>query len=97
MSVTIHDVVHVAKLARLNFTQAKKEKFTYQLIEILSYIEKLKNIDTSNVEPLSQVVELQNAFRNDQTLPSLSRENVLMNAPDKTEAFFKVPKVITGQ
>lgn len=97
MSVTIHDVEHVAKLARLNFTQAKKEKFTYQLNEILSYIEKLKNIDTSNVEPLSQVVELQNAFRNDQTLPSLSRENVLMNAPDKTEAFFKVPKVITGQ
>ena len=95
MSVTIQNVEHVAKLARLNFTQAEKEKFTHQLSEILSYIEKLKNVDTSNIEPLSQIAELQNIFRYDQTRPSLPREDVLMNAPDKTEEFFKVPKVIT--
>ena len=94
MPITVNDVEHVAKLARLKFTEAEMEKFTHQLNEILTYVEKLSEIDTSSVEPLSQVIELQNVFREDRSRPSLPREEVLMNAPEKTQEFFKVPKVI---
>ena len=94
MSVTIKDVEHVAKLARLQFTDAEKEKFTHQLNDILAYMEKLNELDTSKVEPLSQVIELKNVFREDTVRPSSPREEILKNAPDKNEEFFKVPKVI---
>ena len=94
MSVTIKDVGHVAKLARLAFSETEKEKLTHQLNDILHYIEKLNTLDTTNVEPLSQVVEETNALRADKVQPSLPQEEALKNAPDRTEKFFKVPKVI---
>ena len=94
MSVTIKDVEHVAKLARLEFSKEEIEKFTRQFNQILEYMEKLNELDTSNVEPLSQVIELNNVFREDKACPSLPVEDVLKNAPEKTEKFFKAPKVI---
>jgi len=94
MSVTIHDVEHVAALARLSFTEEEKQKLTAQLNEILHYMELLNTLDTSNVEPLSHVIELQNVFRDDVPRPGLPREEALKNAPAHTEEFFKVPKVI---
>ena len=94
MPVTIKDVEHVAKLARLEFTEAEKEKFTHQLNKILAYMEKLNELDTKNVEPLSHVIELSNVFRDDIVKPSYPREEMLKNAPEKDEKFFKVPKVI---
>jgi|ERR1041385_7790017 aspartyl-tRNA(Asn)/glutamyl-tRNA(Gln) amidotransferase subunit C len=94
MPVTIKDVEHVAKLARLEFTEAEKEKFTHQLNKILAYMEKLNELDTKNVEPLSHVIELSNVFRDDIVKPSHPREEMLKNAPEKSEEFFKVPKVI---
>ncbi len=94
MAVTVNDVEHVAKLARLEFSEVEKKKFTSQLNEILSYIEKLNELDTTNVEPLSHVTEMKNVTSNDVVQPSLPKEEVLMNAPDCTEEFFKVPKVI---
>jgi aspartyl-tRNA(Asn)/glutamyl-tRNA(Gln) amidotransferase subunit C len=94
MSVTIKDVEHVAALARLSFTEEEKQKLTAQLNGILSYMEQLNTLDTSNVEPLSHVIELQNVFREDVLRPSLPREEALKNAPAHTEEFFKVPKVI---
>ena len=94
MPVTIKDVEHVAKLARLEFTESEKETFTHQLNEILAYVEKLNELDTTNVEPLSHVIELNNVFREDIVKPSYPREEMLKNAPDKDEKFFKVPKVI---
>ena len=99
MGITIKDVEHVAILARLEFTEAEKEKFTYQLNKILDYMEKLNELDTTNVEPLSHVIELSPAFggifREDKVHPSSPPEEMLKNAPDRTEKFFKVPKVIT--
>ena len=83
-------------MARLEFSQAEKEKLTHQLNQILAYMEKLNEVDTANVEPLSHVIELENVFRDDKVRPCLPREEVLKNAPDKTEKFFKVPKVIPG-
>ncbi len=94
MSVTIKDVEHVAKLARLEFTEEEKKMFTRQLNQILEYMEKLNELDTTNVEPLSHVIDLSNVFREDRVRPSYPVEEVLKNAPAKTEKFFKVPKVI---
>jgi aspartyl-tRNA(Asn)/glutamyl-tRNA(Gln) amidotransferase subunit C len=94
MSVTVADVEYIAKLARLEFTEAEKEKFTGQLNSILAYVEQLNRLDTSQVEPLSHVIELANVFRDDVVEPGLSTEEALMNAPAKTEKFFRVPKVI---
>ncbi len=94
MSVTIKDVEHIAALARLEFSEQEKEKFTHQLNDILKYVEKMNELDTSNVEPLSHVIELQNVFREDKVKPSTPTEDVLKNAPAKTEKYFKVPKVI---
>lgn len=94
MAVTIKEVEHVAKLARLRFTEDEVVKFTRQFNQILDYMEKLNELDTSNVEPLSHVVELQNVFRDDEVHPSYPREEVFRNAPSHDGKFFKVPKVI---
>lgn len=94
MPVTVNDVEHVAALAHLRFTEAEKKKLTHQLNEILAYMEKLNEIDTTDVKPLSHVIELHNVYREDKARPSSPQEEMLRNAPDKTQKFFKVPKVI---
>jgi len=94
MPVTLKDVEHIAKLARLEFTEEEKQKFTHQLNEILAYMEQLNKLDTGKVDPLSHVIELNNIFRDDAAKPGLTTEEALKNAPAKTEKFFKVPKVI---
>lgn len=94
MSVTVKDVEHVASLARLSFTEEEKVKLVEQLNTILDYIQQLNELDTTNVEPLSHVIELSNVFREDELKPGLSREEALRNAPARTEKFFKVPKVL---
>ena len=97
MAVTKKDVEYIAELARLKFKDEELEKFTEQLNEILSYVEKLNELDTSNVEPLSHPVEGSNVFREDIVKHSIDREEALKNAPDRNELFFKVPKVIGGE
>ncbi|HUL44020.1 MAG TPA: Asp-tRNA(Asn)/Glu-tRNA(Gln) amidotransferase subunit GatC [Bacteroidota bacterium] len=94
MAVTMKDVEHVAKLAHLKFSEEEKAALLHDLNEILSYMEKLKEVDTSSVEPLSHVNPVGNVFREDIVIPSSDRETILKNAPDRTEEFFKVPKVI---
>ena len=94
MPVTVKDVEYIAKLARLDFTEEEKQKFTHQLNSILNYIDQLNKLDTSKVEPLSHVVELSNVFREDVVKPGISPDEALKNAPSKTDKFFKVPKVI---
>jgi aspartyl-tRNA(Asn)/glutamyl-tRNA(Gln) amidotransferase subunit C len=94
MSVTIKDVEHIAKLAKLEFTGDEMEKFTHQINQILDYVEQLNKLDTADVEPLSHVIQLSNVFRTDEAKPSTSTDEALKNAPSKNEEFFKVPKVI---
>jgi len=94
MAVTLNDVEHVASLARLSFSEEEKKQLMEQLNEILSYMEQLNSLDTSNVEPLSHVIELKNVFREDSVKPGLTRDEALHNAPTKSEKFFRVPKVI---
>ncbi|MCX6170563.1 MAG: Asp-tRNA(Asn)/Glu-tRNA(Gln) amidotransferase subunit GatC [Ignavibacteriales bacterium] len=94
MSVTRKEVEYIAQLARLRFKDEELENFTSQLNEILNYVDKLNELNTENIEPLSHPIEEINKFRNDELKPSIEREEALKNAPDRTDEFFKVPKVI---
>ena len=94
MAVTKKDVEKIAELARLKFTDEELENFTPQMNEILSYMDKLNELDTENVKPLSHPVEQTNVFREDELKPSISTEDALKNAPAKDDHHFKVPKVI---
>lgn len=94
MSVTIKDVEHIAELARLRLTEAEKKTYADQLNTILAHMEKLGELDTSNVSPLSHIIDATNVMRNDEVTPSLPSEKVLDNAPDRTEKFFRVPRVV---
>jgi aspartyl-tRNA(Asn)/glutamyl-tRNA(Gln) amidotransferase subunit C len=94
MAVTIKDVEHVAALARLSFSDAEKERLMKELNEILNYMDQLNELDTSAVAPLAQMVDQTNVFRADVRRESLPREKALLNAPQKSEEFFKVPNVL---
>ena len=94
MKLSTQDVEYVAKLARLDFTDAQKEKFTVQLNNILIYIEKLNELDTSGIAPMSHAIAVTNAFREDKVVESLGTQKALANAPDARGEFFRVPKVI---
>jgi aspartyl-tRNA(Asn)/glutamyl-tRNA(Gln) amidotransferase subunit C len=92
--ITREDVEHVAELARLELTAAEQEQFVAQLNEILTYFEKLNELDTTDVEPTSQVIPMSNVFRDDAVQTSLERTKVLQNAPEASHFFFKVPRII---
>lgn len=94
MSVTIKDVAYIAELARLRFTPEEQEKMTREMNMILHYVEKLNQVDTEGVEPLSGIHDLSNVLREDVERTSLSNAEALKNAPDRQDRFFKVPKVI---
>jgi len=88
------DAEHIAHLARLRLTAAEKEKFGAQLNSILTYVQKLNEPDTSGVEPTSHVLALSDVMREDKARASLSRNEALVNAPDRNENFYRVPKII---
>jgi aspartyl-tRNA(Asn)/glutamyl-tRNA(Gln) amidotransferase subunit C len=94
MKITRAEVEHVAKLARLELTDEEKETFTGQMDAILAYVDKLNELDTSNIIPTAHAVPMENAFREDQVVASIGVDNALANAPDRVEGFFRVPKVI---
>ncbi len=94
MSITIKDVEHVAKLARLQLSEAEKEQFTEQLNAILQYAEQLNGLDTDDVPPTSHAMPLVNVMREDASRPSLPIDKVLLNAPDEEDGQFKVPAVL---
>lgn len=94
MSVTTKDVSYIAELARLRFTDEEMVTMTSELNNILHYVEKLNKVDTEGVEPLSSIHDQINVLRDDVELPALASASVLLNAPDKQDRFFKVPKVI---
>lgn len=88
------DVSHVAKLANLQIKTNEKEKFEKQLSDILSYVEKLKEVETKNVETTSQVTGLENVTREDKIAPSLSPQEVLSNTKSKQNGLFKVKAIL---
>jgi len=94
MKITRKEVEHVAKLARLALKDEEAEQLTRQLSDILTYVEKLNELDTKDVEPTSHVLPVRNVLREDEVSGSIDRGKALVNAPDRTEEFFRVPKVI---
>ena len=94
MKLSSKEVEYVARLARLNITDKETDKFTAQLNDILGYIDKLNEIDTTGVEPMTHAIAVTNAFREDNIVDSIGTEKSLSNAPDGRGEFFRVPKVI---
>jgi aspartyl-tRNA(Asn)/glutamyl-tRNA(Gln) amidotransferase subunit C len=88
------DVKYVAHLARIALTPDEEEKFGAQLTHILGYIEKLNQLDVSEIEPTAHAVPLVNIFRPDEIRPSLPNEEALRNAPAKANGLFMVPKIV---
>ena len=88
------DIKYVANLARIALTPDEEKKLGAQLGNILGYIEKLKELDVSNVEPTAHAVPLTNVSRADETHASLSQEEALRNAPARANGLFIVPKIV---
>ena len=94
MKITRETIEHVAKLARLNLTEEEKDRLTLDMADIINYVDKLNELDTTGVEPLSHALPLTNVMREDKTTPSYDREKILVNAPAIEDGCFKVPKVM---
>ena len=94
MKISGKEIEHIAGLARLSLSDEEKGLFGSQLSSILEYMEKLNSIDTKDIEPTSHVLSLCNVMRGDTPKDSLPREEALMNAPEHTEKFYRVPKII---
>ena len=91
--ITVKDVEHVAKLARLELTDAEKELYTKQLGDVLKYVEQMNEVDTSDVKPMTQVVDFCNVMLEDVPNLEISKEALMSNAPEEENGFFKVPKI----
>ena len=84
----------ISGLAYLEFGEEEKEKIRQDLEQILTFVEKLRELDTENVEPLVYLSDKTDVLREDRMIPTISTEEALLNAPEKSGRFFKVPKVI---
>ena len=94
MPVSIDQVKHVARLARLNLSPERIVKMTRELTVVLEYIDQLREVDTEGVEPRNRHSAVGDTLRADEVCPSLSQDQALANAPDKDGEFFRVPRVI---
>ena len=92
--ITMKEVDDVARLARLTLSDEEKERMRRELDGILTYIDKLRALDTAGVPPTSHAVPMTNVMREDEPAPSLAQEEMLANAPDRSGEFFRVPKII---
>ena len=94
MSVTINEVRHIAKLARIAMSDEELARLEPELNNILGWIEQLGEVDTEGVEPLTAVIDQKLRLRDDVVNDGDCRDEVLANAPDAQHGFFAVPKVI---
>jgi aspartyl-tRNA(Asn)/glutamyl-tRNA(Gln) amidotransferase subunit C len=91
MAITREEVLHVARLARLELADEEVERFTEQLSAILEAVAKVSELDLSEVEPTAHPLDVVNVWAADEPRPSLPVEEALANAPERDAAFFKVP------
>ena len=94
MKIDDQMIEKISGLACLEFGKEEKEKIRQDLEQILTFVEKLKEMDTKDVEPLIYLSEKTDVLREDRVVSSISHEEALLNAPGKSGRFFKVPKVI---
>ncbi len=83
---------YIGELARLKLQDNERESAKNEMNKIIDYMDTLNKIDTSGIEAMSHAFPVKNVFRKDEVKPSISREDLLLNAPDKSEEAFKVPK-----
>ena len=88
------DIEKLARLAKLELTDAERASFGRQIGEILNFVEKLAELDTEDVEPMTSALAVENRFRDDVPAPSLSPEIATRTAPESAEGFFLVPPVL---
>ena len=94
MAINENDVRHVAKLARLKLSDGEIQQFTQQLGSILTYIEKLNELNTDGVEATAHAAAITNVLRDDVAVPGMGVDKVLQNAPTSEPPYFSVPKVL---
>lgn len=94
MEVNDEMIENLASLARLHFNEDEKQEIKADLQRMISFIDKLNELDTANVQPVLHMGDGTNVFRDDEIRGSVSREEALKNAPASDDVFFKVPKVI---
>ena len=94
MEIDKNKIEYVASLSRLNLPETEKDMFLDQLFNIFDYINKLNKLDTKDVAPMANAIELNNVFRDDVKIASILKQQALGNAPSKTPNFFKVPQVL---
>jgi aspartyl-tRNA(Asn)/glutamyl-tRNA(Gln) amidotransferase subunit C len=94
VKITLAEVEHVARLARLALDADEKERMRSQLDAILGYIEQLRRVNTDGVEPTAHVLPLVNVLRDDEVRPSYPVEAMLANAPDAQDGQFRVPRIL---
>jgi aspartyl-tRNA(Asn)/glutamyl-tRNA(Gln) amidotransferase subunit C len=92
--ISLREVEHVARLARLALSESEKERMRGQLDVILAYVAKLAEVDTTGVPPTAHVLPLVNVMREDEVRPSYPAEAMLANAPDPDGEQFRVPKIL---
>ena len=92
--ITAEEVRHVAELAKLALSDEELERSGYELNRILAYFRELQEVDTENVPITSHAIPMVNVLREDETRPSLPAEEVVANAPDGVDVFFRVPRII---
>ena len=83
---------YISELARLKLQDTERESAKKEINKIIDYMDTLNQLDTSNVEDMSHVFPVKNVFRKDEVVPSKDREDILLNAPEKKDGAFKVPK-----
>ena len=94
MSIDLKTIKHISKLSRISVDEKKAEKLAGDLNSIFKFIEKLNELKTDSVEPLTSVAETTLKFRTDEVKSEDIRSKILENSPDKNEDFFVVPKVV---
>jgi len=94
VKITLAEVEHVARLARLALDADEKERMRRQLDAILGYVEQLRRVNTDGVEPTAHVLPLVNVLRDDEVRPSYPVEAMLANAPDVQDGQFRVPRIL---
>jgi aspartyl-tRNA(Asn)/glutamyl-tRNA(Gln) amidotransferase subunit C len=94
LKINEETVDYTANLSKLNLTEKEKAKMTSDMANIISYFNKLNELDIRNVKPMEHVLSVRNVFRNDQVRKSYDREKMLANAPSIEDGCFKVPKVV---
>ena len=94
MTIDLKTIKHISKLSRISVDDAKADKLAGDLISIFNFIEKLNELNTDNVEPLTSVAETTLKLRADEVKSKNIRDQILKNSPEENEDFFVVPRVV---